>query len=117
MYRSETFYTYKKLVKRLNEGIRPDQIVGIINAGDEPSNPWVLIYTEDGKNYEKEPCNDAFMNKTCVSSGVCEHDKQRTLDKIRAELIQAIQNGTIKIESGTDMLFRIIELYKAESEV
>lgn len=44
-------------------------------------------------------------------------EQEPILDKIRAELIQSIQNGTIKIESGTDMLFRIIELYKAESEV
>lgn len=43
-------------------------------------------------------------------------EQEPILDKIRAELIQSIQNGTIKIESGTDMLFRIIELYKAESE-
>jgi len=42
--------------------------------------------------------------------------KSDVLDKIRTELIQSIQNGTIKIESGSDMLFRIIDLYKVESE-
>ncbi len=34
------------------------------------------------------------------------------LDKIRAELIQSIQNGTLKIESGNEELFRIIDKYK-----
>lgn len=38
------------------------------------------------------------------------------LDKIRAELIQSIQNGTLKIESGNEELFRIIDKYRAESE-
>lgn len=39
------------------------------------------------------------------------------LDKIRAEIIQSIQNGTLKIESGNEELFRIIDKYKAESEI
>ena len=43
--------------------------------------------------------------------------KCEVLDKIRAELIQSIQNGTLKIESGNEELFRIIDKYKAESEV
>lgn len=37
------------------------------------------------------------------------------LDKIRAELIQCIQNGTLKIESGNEELFRIFDKYKAEA--
>lgn len=37
-------------------------------------------------------------------------------NKIRAELIQSIQNGTLKIESGNEELFRIIDKYKTESE-
>jgi hypothetical protein len=61
---------------------------------------------------EQEP----FINKPCVSSGVCEHDKNKVLDRVRAELIQSIQNGVIKIESGNEELFRIIDKYKAESE-
>ena len=38
------------------------------------------------------------------------------LDKIKAELIQSIQNGTLKIERGNKELFRILDKYKAESE-
>lgn len=29
---------------------------------------------------------EPFMNKPCVSAGVCEHDKIQVLDKIRAEI-------------------------------
>jgi len=54
MYKSETFYTYGGLVKYLNEGIRPDQIVSITNASKE-SEGWVLIYKDDEEDYEKEP--------------------------------------------------------------
>lgn len=29
---------------------------------------------------------ELFINKSCVSSGICEHDKNKVLDKIRAEI-------------------------------
>lgn len=38
------------------------------------------------------------------------------LDKMKDELIQSIQNGTLKIESGNEELFRIIDKYRAESK-
>ena len=44
------------------------------------------------KAIEQEP----FMNKTCVSSKVCEHDKGVVLDKIRAEIKnRAMENGML----------------------
>ena len=43
-------------------------------------------------------------------------EQEPTLDKIRAELIQSIQNGTLKIESGNEELFCILDKYKTESE-
>lgn len=43
-------------------------------------------------------------------------DQESVLDKVRVELIQAIQNGTLKIETGNEELFRIIDKYKTESE-
>jgi len=58
----------------------------------------------------------SFINKPCISEGVCREDKIQVLDKIRAELIQSIQNGILKIESGNEELFRIIDKYIAESE-
>ncbi len=41
--------------------------------------------------------------------------KEPVLDKVREELIQSIQNGTLKIESGNEELFRILDKYR-ESE-
>ena len=38
------------------------------------------------------------------------------LDKIRAELVQLIQNGVLRIESGNEALFNVIDKYKTESE-
>ena len=43
--------------------------------------------------------------------------QEPVLDKIRSELIQSIQNGTLKIESGNEELFHIIDKYGSESEV
>lgn len=34
----------------------------------------------------KEVSQEPFINKPCVSSGVCEHDKNKMLDNIRAEI-------------------------------
>ena len=69
---------------------------------------------------EQEP----FINKPCVSSGVCEHDKNKVLDKIRAEITAIAINGqvdehTMFIRAGGEvkqMALDIIDKYKAESE-
>lgn len=37
---------------------------------------------------EAEEEQEPFINKPCVSSGVCEHDKNKVLDKIRAEILE-----------------------------
>lgn len=60
--------------------------------------------------------SEPFINKPCISEGVCHEDKIKVLDKIRSELIQSIQNGTLKIENGNEELFRIIDKYKIWSE-
>ena len=75
---------------------------------------------EDLGLFEQEP----FINKPCVSSGVCEHDKNKTLDKIRAEILekcfdvpyknQAFDYG-LKIVKWNDV-HEIIDKYKAETE-
>ena len=56
------------------------------------------------KALEQEPIKQIYIER-------------EVLDKIRAEIIQSIQNGTLKIESGNEELFRIIDKYKGESEV
>lgn len=66
---------------------------------------------------EKEP----FMNKACVSSEVCEHDKVKILDKIRAEIEQnayPIVYGVNNHEKGMTLygILQIIDKYKTESE-
>lgn len=43
-------------------------------------------------------------------------EQEPVLDKMRNEIIQSIQNGVIKIASGNEALFHIIDKYKAESE-
>lgn len=64
-----------------------------------------------------------FMNKSCISSEVCEHDKNKVLDKIRAEMFvemptysgtseEAIQAYADGLKKGLD----IIDKYKAESD-
>lgn len=61
---------------------------------------------------------EPFINKSCVSSGVCEHDKQKVLDKIRAEIransiyVMPQYGRTIR---EADVL-HIIDKYKAEVE-
>ena len=69
---------------------------------------------------EQEP----FINKPCVSSGICEHDKNKVLDKIRAEITAIAINGqvdehTMFIRAGGEvkqMALDIIDKYKAEIE-
>ena len=64
---------------------------------------------------EQEP----FINKPCVSSGVCEHDKNKILDKIRVEIEQVVNQEKLHDEkwaSGLKYALHIIDKYKAESE-
>ncbi len=63
----------------------------------------------------------SYMEK-CVAIDACEMaikalEQEPILDKIRAEIIQLIQNGVLKIESGNEALFNIIDKYNVESEV
>ena len=60
---------------------------------------------------------EPFINKPCISSGVCEHDKNKVLNKIRAE----IQNGIHHFLDGEPIIeikevLQILDKYKAESE-
>lgn len=72
---------------------------------------------------------DSFMNKPCISSEVCEHDKNKVLDKIRAEIEQTASRYSISRERGgmgqvewSDNLIKesevleIIDKYKSKIE-
>lgn len=79
------------------------------------------------KALEQEP----FINKPCVSSRVCEHDKNDVLDKIRAEItdclktLDEIEKSGFNIYlpnemSGRRLTYRqcleFVDKYKAETE-
>ena len=73
------------------------------------------IRKDEYTKLEQEP----FINKSCVSSGVCEHDKNKVLDKIRAEIEDTYINLTYKENYkawGLRKALEIIDKYKAESE-
>lgn len=53
-----------------------------------------------------------FINKPCVSSGVCEHDKNKVLDKIKAEIVEMRSKQNVGVLECLD----IIDKYKTESE-
>lgn len=66
---------------------------------------------------------EPFINKPCVSSEVCEYDKQKVLDKIRAEIeqlrlhkAQFLTNDN-KVCIDSQEALNILDKYKAESEV
>lgn len=66
---------------------------------------------------EQEP----FINKPCVSSGVCEHDKNKVLDEIRAEIEELKPNnpnfkGYFEQNVALNKVLEVIDKYKAESE-
>ena len=64
---------------------------------------------------EQEP----FMNKPCVAHQICREDKNKVLDKIRAE-IKHLHNHPkldfIKNDEIVDMVLEIIDKCKVESE-
>jgi hypothetical protein len=67
----------------------------------------------DVKIFE-EGKDQPFINKPCVSSEVCEHDKEVVLNKIRAEIEEAQTYDGIYIDRA--YVLEIIDKYKAESE-
>jgi hypothetical protein len=88
------------------------------------------------KALEQEP----FINNPCVSSGGCEHDKQKVLDKLRAEMLEEKECAYADFERykveylgqdwedvfdslphddfryGMERAIELIDKYKAESE-
>ena len=63
----------------------------------DTSYEWAETVRMAIKALEQEP----FINKPCVSSGVCGHDKNKILDKIRAEL-----HATAEMHSDGDYYLR-----------
>lgn len=63
---------------------------------------------------------EPFINKPCVSGEVCEHDKNKVLDKLRAEIEPTrkmyLDMNDIDWLNGCDYVLSVIDKYKAESE-
>lgn len=76
------------------------------------------------EHHGKEP----FINKPCISEGVCREDKMQVLDKIRAEIVELTKcpYGTeclgANCPSNTDCMIcgdhvlEILDKYRTESE-
>lgn len=64
-----------------------------------------------GVQFETQP----FINKPCVSEGVCREDKIQVLNKIRAEIEEIKTYDGVYI--GRAHVLQIIDKYKAEMEV
>ena len=92
------------------------------NSGD----PYIMaaLFIQDNKTeFPSVTPQEPFINKPCVSSGVCEHDKQKVLDKIRSEIEQYQSDYDIH---GTEYdrtawkafnrCLQIINKYKSEIE-
>ena len=82
--------------------------------------PTKAILLDAVKNIVKElpsvTPQEPFINKPCVSSGVCEHDKQKVLDKIRAEIEKWHKEGTNWSDIRLMNIEDILDKYKAESK-
>lgn len=87
------------------------------------SAPIMAVTQEEFKDYiqtlnkimdwlEQEP----FINKPCVSSGVCEHDKNKALDKIRADIntMPCAITSMKEVYVNRDKVINILDKYKAE---
>jgi len=70
-----------------------------------------LVYRFLGKNTDE---NIAFYEHFLDLPSVT--PQEHIFNKIRTEIIQLIQNGVLKIESGNEALFDIIDKYRAERE-
>lgn len=77
----------------------------------EALNAINLDLVSENEELEEKLKQEPFMNKPCISSKVCEHDKEVVLDKIRAEILEYIDDLDIAKE-----ICDIFDKYKAESE-
>jgi hypothetical protein len=105
-----------------------------------PQEPQSFKWCTDCKEYDQEKhcCHryskvirdtveemkqEPFINKPCISRGVCEHIKQNVLDKLRAEMLEEMLShsgtGEEVIQAYADGLkkgLEFIDKYKAEIE-
>lgn len=94
----------------LNKYEEDECLVTEITIGDEDIKAFKMAI----KALEQEP----FINKPCVSSEVCEHDKNVVIDKIRAEIdkIYEREGNSVDCLNALDELKWFIDKCKGESE-
>ena len=74
---------------------------------------------EEAINFLKGYLDEEVYTEKCRNAhemAIKALEQEPILDKIKEEIIQLNQNGVLKIESGNEALFDIIDKYKAESE-
>lgn len=78
------------------------------------------------KTLDEQSCADktldqqpSFINKPCISEGVCREDKIQVLDKIRAEIERKAHSGQWSDATMYGMLkaVAVIDKYRAESGI
>lgn len=98
---------------------------------DIPDNDYIHIKEYYEKNdtveatysyiYHGIPFEESFINKPCISEGVCHEDKVKVLDKIRAEIEQEYKRlGATRADEtlelgeclGLKMSLKIIDKYR-----
>lgn len=98
--------------------VKPDDVVQIpleIIANGTPlqsyCGKWLKWAAKDERNLDMK--QEPFINKPCISKGVCHEDKIKVLDKIREE-IKALTDGVEPEHIWNVDVFAIIDKYKVE---
>ena len=101
--------TGKELIEMLKiikeQAIKSNNDTAIIDVKIDSFN---FVIGETIKALEQEP----FINKPCISVGICEHDKSIVLDRIRAEIIELRGKQNVGVLECLD----IIDKYKGDAE-
>lgn len=96
--------------------ISRQKVLDLINADWKYENLEIEI-----NNLPPVTQQEPFINKPCVSIGVCDEDKVKVLDKIRAEIMdtgayEQEVDGKTEFLNGINYCLSVIDKYKAESE-
>lgn len=113
----------------MTNGEKIEEIFPNLEISPDPYSPSVdinvggIMMMRVDRNWWDAEYKEPFINKSCISSGVCEHDKQIVLDKIRAEIAEygsimvsyTITNDT-KTDKGIEKLLKGV-LKQAKEQV
>lgn len=109
---------YKQSLEKIKETIQLELQtckLQICELSDDEINAFV----DSMKNMRPVVESQPFINKPCISEGVCREDKLQVLDKIKEEIrdnTYFINEITEKEGIDFETVEKIIDKYKAESE-